>query len=93
MTLFMGFVYMRILTINLDEHAEGRSEGTSSVAFEVQVIICQIYFINLFIFNCLTLNIKLFIFKLFDVQFLFSENHVFRKQKKTAVYELMDARP
>ena len=70
-----------------------RSEGTSSVAFEVLIINCKIYFIYLFIFNCLTLNIKLFIFKLFDVKFLFSENHVFRKQKRTAVYGLMDARP
>ena len=51
------------------------------------------YFINSFIFNCLSLNIKLFIFKLFDVKFLFSENHVFRKQKRTAVYGVMDARP
>ena len=64
---------------------QGHSEGTSSGAFEVLIIICQIYFINLFIFNCLKLNIKLFIFKLFDVKFLFSENHVFRKQKRTAV--------
>ena len=39
---------------------------------------------NLFIFNCLTLNIKLFIFKLFDVKFLFSKNHVFCKQRRTA---------
>ena len=67
-------------------NTQRRSEGTSSVAFEVLIINCQIYFINLFIFNCLTLNIKLFIFKLFDVTFLFSENHVFRKQKRTAVY-------
>ena len=58
---------------------QGRSEGTSSVAFEVLIINCQIYFINLFIFNCLTLNIKLFIFQLFDVKFLFSKNHLFRK--------------
>ena len=36
---------------------------------------------------------NLFIFKLFDVNFLFPENHVFRKQKRTAVYGLMDARP
>ena len=48
---------------------------------------------NLLIFNCLTLNIKLFIFKLFDVKFLFSENHVFHKQNRMAVYGLMDARP
>ena len=40
-------------------------------------------YLNLFIFNCLTLNTKLFIFKLFDVKFLFSENHFFRKQKRT----------
>ena len=72
---------------------QGRSEGTSSVAFEVLIINCQIYFINLFIFNCLTLNIKLFIFKLFDVEFLFSENHVFCKQKERAVYGVMNARP
>ena len=69
---------------------QGRSEGT---AFEVLIINCQICFINLFIFNCLILNIKLFIFKLFDVKFLFSENHVFLKQKRTAVYGLMDASP
>ena len=48
---------------------------------------------KLFIFNCLTLKITLFIFKLFDTKFLFSENHVFRKHKRTAVYRLMDARP
>ena len=72
---------------------QGRSESTSSVAFEVLIINCQIYFLNSFIFNCLTLNIKLSIFKLFDVKFLFSENHVFRKQKRTAVYGVMDARP
>ena len=28
-----------------------RSDGTSSVAFEVLIINCQIYFISLFIFN------------------------------------------
>ena len=72
---------------------QGRSKGTSSVEFEEQIINCQIYFVNLFIFNCLTLNIKLFIFKLFDVKFLFSENHVFRKQKRTAVYGVIDSHP
>ena len=72
---------------------QGRSEGTSSVAFEVLIINCQIYFKNSFIFNCLTLNIKLFIFRFFDVKFLFSENHVFHKQKRTAVYGVMDTRP
>ena len=82
-----------IIKDNIDILMQGRSEGTSSVAFKVLIINCQIYFINSFIFNCLTLNIKLFIFKLFDVKFLFSENHVFRKQKRTAVYGVMDARP
>ena len=72
---------------------QGRGEGTSSVALKVLIINCQIYFINFYIFNCLTLNIKLLIFKLFDVKFLFSENHVFRKHKRTAVYGLMDVRP
>ena len=70
-----------------------RNEGTSRVAFEVLIINCQIDFINLFIFNCLTLNIKFFIFKLFDFKFLFSENHVFRKQKRTTIYGLTDVRP
>ena len=44
------------------------------------------HFVNLFIFICFTLNIKLFIFDLFDAKFLFSENHIFRKQKRAAVY-------
>ena len=62
---------------------QGHSEGTSSVAFEVLIINYQIYFINLLSFNCLTLNTKLFIFKLPDVKFLFSKNRVFYKQKRT----------
>ena len=72
---------------------QGCSEGTSSVAFEVLIINCQIYFINSLIVNCLTLSIKLFIFKLFDVKFLFSENRVLRRQERTAVYGVMDLRP
>ena len=75
------------------EKHQSRSEGTSSVVLEAVTINCQIYFINLFIFNCLTLNIKLLVFKLFNVKLLFSKNHVFRKQKRTAVYGLMDAHP
>ena len=34
---------------------------------------CQIYFINLFIFNLL------------DFKFLFPKSHIFRKQKRTGV--------
>ena len=72
---------------------QARSEGTSSAAFKVLIISCQIYCINSLIFSCLTLNINLFLFKLFDVKCLFSENHVFRKQKSTAEYGVMDTRP
>ena len=68
------------------KYGQGRSEGTSSVAFELLIINCQIYYINLFIFNCLALNVNLFIFNLCDVKFLFSESHICRKQKRTAVY-------
>ena len=60
---------------------QGRSEGASSVAFEVLIIKSEIDFINLFIFNCLTSNIQLF-----NVKFLFSEEHIVRKQKRTVVY-------
>ena len=77
----------------LDYKVQGCSEGTSSVSFEVLILNCQIYIKNLFILNCLTWNIKLFIFKLFDVKYLFSKNHVCCKQKKMTVYGLMDARP
>ena len=73
--------------------SQGRGKGTSKVAFEVLIINCKLYFINSFISNCLTVNIKLFIFKLFDVKFLCLENHVSRKQKRTAFYGVMDARP
>ena len=44
--------------------------------------------------NCLTLNIQLFICKLFDVKVLFSKNYAFfGNQKRTAVYGLIDAGP
>ena len=69
------------------------SEGTPSVAFEVLIISCQIYVINLFIFNRLTLNIKLFIFKLFNVKFLFSEIMSLANRRERLVYGVMDARP
>ena len=65
---------------------QGRSESTSSVAFELQIINYQRYFINLFIFNCLKLNIKLFIFKLFDVKFLFSENRLSQTEENGCLW-------
>ena len=79
-----GGTIKRLATRAIISH-QGRSEGTSSVAFEVLIINCQIYLINLLIFNCLTLTINLFI-NLFYVKFLFSKNHIFCKQKRTAVY-------
>ena len=61
------------------------SEGTSSVAFKVLIINCQIDVMNLFIFNCLTSHINLLIFNC-DIKFLFSEIFIiFCKQKRTAV--------
>ena len=77
----------------IDGGYQGRSEDASSVAFEVLIINCQIYFINLFIFNCLTLNIKLLIFKLFDVKFLFPKIMSFANRRKRLVYGVMDACP
>ena len=53
---------------------QGHREGTSSVALEVLIIICQIYFINLFIFNCLKLNIKIV-----HLQVVWCQIFVFRK--------------
>ena len=64
---------------------QGRSEGTLSVALEVLIIKSEKDFINLFIFNCLTSN-KFLQLQLFDVKFLFSEEHIFRKQKETVAY-------
>ena len=43
----------------LETEYQGRSEGASSVAFEVLITKSEIDFINLFIFNCLTSNINL----------------------------------
>ena len=42
-------------------------------SFEILIIGCQIDFINLFILHCLTLNVKFFIFKLFEVNFFCSK--------------------
>ena len=61
------------LSLSFPYGSQGRSESTSSVAFEVLIINCEIDFINLFVFNCLT---SIFVFR----------KHNSRKQKKTAVY-------
>ena len=54
---------------------QGRSEGTSSVAFELLAIKCRLEFMNLFIFNCLTSN------------FCFPKHISFARQMTTTVYE------
>ena len=68
---------------------QGRSEGTSSVTFEVLIINCEIDFINLFIFNCLTSNINLFNFNCLASNFCFLKN-IFRNRRKRL---FMEARP
>ena len=47
---------------------------------------------NLFIFSCLTLNIKLFIFKLFDVKFFVFQKSCLSQTEETAVNGIMDVR-
>ena len=51
-----------LFSIKTRNPKQGRSEGTSSVAFDVLIINFEIDFINLFTFNCLTSNVNLFIF-------------------------------
>ena len=41
---------------------------------------------NLFIFQLFNVKYKFVQLQLFDLKFLFSEKHTFRKQKKMAVY-------
>ena len=50
----------------------------------------QMYLVHLQLFS---IKHKIVLLQVFDVKFLFSQNHVFRKQKRTAVSGLMDARP
>ena len=65
---------------------QGRSEGTSSLAFEVLIVKSEIDFVNLFIFNCLTSNISLFNFNCLSSIFCFPKNIFFSKQKRTDVH-------
>ena len=65
---------------------QGRSEGTSSLAFELLIVKSEIDFVNLFIFNCLTSNISLFNFNCLSSIFCFPKNIFFRKQKRTDVH-------
>ena len=67
----------------------GRSESTSSVAFEMLIINCQMELINLFIFNWLTPNINVFTFNCLKSNFWFRKNISFARRKELLV---MDAR-
>ena len=71
------------------DYIQRRSEGTSSVAFEVLIINCHIEYINLFIFNCLTSNIKLLIFNCLMSNFCFPKNMSFTSRRERL---FMDAR-
>ena len=66
------------LSLSFPYGSQERSESTSSVAFEVLIINCEIDFINLFVFNCLTSN------------FCFPENTTLANRRKRL---FMDARP
>ena len=69
---------------------QGHREGTSSVAFEVLIMNCEIDSINLFIFNYLPLNINLFIFNCLTSNFCFPKNIYFASRRERL---FMDARP
>ena len=93
--------YQRAQLFNILGYQE-RNEGTSSVTFEVLISKSEIYFINLFIFNCLTSNTSLFIFScltsninLFNfncltLNFCFPKNKFFASRRERM---FMDARP
>ena len=68
---------------------QGHSDGTSSVSFEVLIISLKIYFISLFILNCLTLNISLFIFNLLMLNSCFPQIISFTNRRDQL---FMDAR-
>ena len=69
---------------------QGRSEGTSSIAFQVLIINCEKDFINLFIFNCLRSNINLFLFNYLTSNLCFPKNISFANRRERL---FMCARP
>ena len=77
-TLVLIFIYILIVTRLFKYLYQGRSEGTSSVAFEVLIINCQTCFKDLFSFTCLISN------------FSFPKRYIICRQKRKAV---MDACP
>ena len=63
------------LRLDKMHHIQGRSNSTSSVAFEVLIINCQTYFIIFYSFNHLSSN------------FCFPKKSILRRQKRTAVID------
>ena len=95
---FRVFVFSDLLLVHFKQHynptflvhlRQRRSEGTSSVAFEVVIMNRQIDFINLFIFNCLTLNINLLIFNCLTSKFCSQKTYLSQveENKKTRKVE------
>ena len=83
LSLITSFFFFLILIISIEGSLKHRrSEGTSSVAFEVLVINCQIDFTDLFIYNCLTSNINLFIFNCLTSNFCFPKNISFASRRE-----------
>ena len=68
---------------------QGRTEGMSSVTFEVLMMNCKIDSINLFIFKYLALNISLFILNCLTSNFYFPKNIYFASRREPL---FMDAR-
>ena len=91
------FTCQNITLENKGKLIQGRSEGTSSVAFEVLIINCQIDFINLMICNCLKANTNLVICYCLTSNSCFPKNISFasRSERKKSRRERlpMDARP
>ena len=74
-----------VISVRREFDKQGRSEGTSSVAFEVLIIKSEIDFINLFIFNCLTSNINLFFFNCLTSSFCFPKNTFFASRRERII--------
>ena len=82
--------YERSRTTWVKESIQGRSEGTSSEAFEVLIIHCHIEFVNLFNANYLMPIINLFIFNCLTSNFRFPKNISFASRRERL---FMEARP
>ena len=83
--VFFSYNGFEIVLILLWDIKQGRSsEGTSIVVFEIPIIRNRFYkSVHPEPFN---INYEFVQLQLFDINFLFFEEHIFRKQKRTLVY-------